>query len=307
VIYAQPSSTYDAVFYGFVTGLVGTCGFRVEDASGAVIVARQTTGIVESPAGTGVYICAGTSPANGGAYFVIFDNGASPLTPSDVAVEELTVNPLGAAPAGAGGTDYLTLAELKNYMGVTDTTWDSKAPTLITAASEALNDYLQRQVTPKDDGPTTRRFQVVGYEIDLAPYDLRAVTTATLHPESSSAIVLVAETDYTLLPVPPEDGVYEALRISNYQVLISAHLFKYGKCFLDVVGSWGFATVPNGLKHACAEAVKSWLLGSFGHAGGPGYMNEDPRDYAPMPVAIGDLPLAAIRLANRWRRASGAV
>ena len=108
MIYTQPSSTFETAFYGFGTGLVGVCGARIESTAGVVVLARTVAGIVESPAGSGIYLISLQAPALSGQYTIIFDDGAIPLTPSDFAVDELTVN--------AQGQPVVLVPGVQNYL-----------------------------------------------------------------------------------------------------------------------------------------------------------------------------------------------
>jgi hypothetical protein len=98
-IYAPASSTFTAEFHGAATGLVGTVAVQVLDAAGTVVIARSSAGIVEAPAGSGVYIATRTAPATAGAYTVLWDTGT--VTPDTTAIEDLEV---AAAAASTGVT-----------------------------------------------------------------------------------------------------------------------------------------------------------------------------------------------------------
>lgn len=85
---SAPSVSFETSASGFATGLVGTLGVRVMDGLGATTVSRRTTGIVESPAGSGIYTATLTAPSLEGQYVIVWDSGgASP----EYASEELLV------------------------------------------------------------------------------------------------------------------------------------------------------------------------------------------------------------------------
>lgn len=85
---ARPGATFEVTAYNAPTGLVGTIGVHIEDGQGNTVLARTTTGIVESPVSDGVYTATLTAPTTSGQYIVIFDTGgADPL----VVVEDLLV------------------------------------------------------------------------------------------------------------------------------------------------------------------------------------------------------------------------
>jgi hypothetical protein len=159
--------------------------------------------------------------------------------------------------------DLCTLANVKEGLETSETTRDALIQTLITAASVAIMQDTGREFAPAT-ASATRRLQVDGYIVSLEPYDLRTVTTATLHPESSSPTVLAANTDYQLVPVVAPDGVYQAVKISGYQVLLSDTAFKYGYALLDIAGAWGFSAVPLDVTRACVETVRAWVRADVG-------------------------------------------
>ena len=91
-----PSTTFTAILEGAATGLVGTAGVQIIDGqTNAVVVARISSGIAESPVNSGVYEVQLTSPSMLGEYLIVWDDGGS--SPSDYATESLTV--AGIAPA----------------------------------------------------------------------------------------------------------------------------------------------------------------------------------------------------------------
>lgn len=92
MIFAKPSTSVESTATGFTSGLVGTIGVRVTDGVGGTTIARTTSGIVETPASSGIYVATLTAPANVGQYQVTWDDGGSPAT---WAAEELTITTTG--------------------------------------------------------------------------------------------------------------------------------------------------------------------------------------------------------------------
>ena len=156
--------------------------------------------------------------------------------------------------------DLCSLADVRAALEipVADTSRDSLIGTLITQASHAIMDEVDREFAPAT-ASATRRFQVEDYTVSLAPYDLRSVTTATLSPEGSSPITLSANTDYYLEPVGAPQGVYTSIKISAYQILASDTAYRFGYALLDIAGAWGFASVPPAVNRACVVTVASWM------------------------------------------------
>ena len=109
MIFVKPSKTFEASATNFNTGLVGTIGVRVTDGQGGTTINRTTSGIVESPSGSGIYTATLTAPAAVGQYEVVWDDAGSPTT---WAAEDLTVTASGAVPVtGASGVG-MTFTEL---------------------------------------------------------------------------------------------------------------------------------------------------------------------------------------------------
>jgi hypothetical protein len=113
VIFAQQSAAYEAVYESGVTGLVGVVSVMVVDNDGAITTAASTAGIIETPAGSGVYAAARVAPTDTGQYTVIwsidgtFDDGT-------VSIEDLIVAAADGAeplpplpPVGIAGTPAL--------------------------------------------------------------------------------------------------------------------------------------------------------------------------------------------------------
>ncbi len=90
----QPSVTFSPTCDGFATGLTGTIGVRI-DQGASVSVARTTSGIVEYPASSGIYVATITAPADSGSYQIVWDDGGTMF-----AVEDLTVTGVATPPAG---------------------------------------------------------------------------------------------------------------------------------------------------------------------------------------------------------------
>lgn len=109
MIFAKPSTSFESTATGFTTGLTGTIGVRVTDGVGGTTIARTTSGIVETPAGSGVYVATLTAPVNVGQYQVTWDDGGSPAT---WAAEELTITATGTQTVTPTTGVGLTFAQL---------------------------------------------------------------------------------------------------------------------------------------------------------------------------------------------------
>lgn len=110
MITAAPSASFEATAQGYATGLVGTIAVRVVDGQGSTVVARRTTGIVEHPAGSGIYTATLTAPAIPGQYLIAFDNGGS--SSSSWATEDLIVTSVPTGSTIVDGTAPVSMVEI---------------------------------------------------------------------------------------------------------------------------------------------------------------------------------------------------
>jgi hypothetical protein len=158
--------------------------------------------------------------------------------------------------------DLCTLADVRASLEipVADTSRDALIATLITAASDAIMNETDREFAPVT-ASATRRIKVDGLTFDLAPYDLRTVTTMTLNPEGASPTVLAAATDYQLQPIGAPSGTYTSVKLSGFLASLYAgpSLYTFGYALIDIAGAWGFASVPTDVNRACVVTVGSWL------------------------------------------------
>lgn len=170
--------------------------------------------------------------------------------------------------------DLVTVEQVKEALELpsADVDLDQLLPDYITQASRVILDYTKREFAPAST-VATRRFKVIGYKVDLAPYDLQSATQVALHPETDSPTILVAgaNTGYTLQPVSPERGVYQSIQLSGYLIIISQTLMAFGYALMDVTGTWGFPTVPGPVQRACIETVGSWVTRTMPGASNTGY------------------------------------
>jgi len=146
---------------------------------------------------------------------------------------------------------------------------DAILPGMISQASKAIMHYCKREFAPVT-ASATRRFRVDGYRVDLSPYDLQSATAVTLHPETSTPVVLTSS-QYMLKPINPERGVYTSIQFSGFLVIISQTLIQFDFALLDITGTWGFASIPDDVVRAANITIASWITRSApGASGGYG-------------------------------------
>lgn len=158
--------------------------------------------------------------------------------------------------------DLCTLADVRAALEIptADTARDALISSLITQASEAIMNEVDREFAPAS-ASLTRRFRVDGLTLNLAPYDLRTVATLTLNPESTSPQVLNATSDYQPLPIGSPTGTFTSVRFSGLlnSLYASQTVFSFGYALCDIAGAWGFTAVPPDVNRACVITVGAWL------------------------------------------------
>lgn len=152
--------------------------------------------------------------------------------------------------------DLTTLSAVREFLQkqAVDTEQDDVIASLITRASNLIMRYTEREFAPA----TTSDTRVFDYEgrgwLDLAPYDLRSVSSIQIDTDTSSPTTLTSGTDYRLWPRPAVDGTYLALRLDTPGVYS-----EWPTRELSITGDWGFASVPSDVAHACIVTVSIWL------------------------------------------------
>lgn len=196
-MFARPGQTIYPELDGAPTGAVGTLGISVERKSdGAVVIARVTTGIRESPAGSGHYIATLVAPATNGSYSMEWDTG------SRYASEELEV--VGTIPTGLTVDAILTIAEARTYLGpeAQDTPSDGWLELVIAGISDEIEKHTGRSYLPASSGPVTRVFDHDG-DLSVPIDDAQGVTLVRLTgtPADSGSWIALTANDWVAEPL----------------------------------------------------------------------------------------------------------
>lgn len=142
-IYARSGKPFFSELDNAPTGLVGTIGVQVlRKSDNVAVVARTTTGIVESPAGSGRYVFSGTAPLAAGSYTVFWDQGS--VTPETTAADDLEVVTSASVDVLPTGGDLCTPDDVARVLAIEptpDPPWSEKA---IETASSWARRYLRR-------------------------------------------------------------------------------------------------------------------------------------------------------------------
>lgn len=213
-----PVTQFTAVLEGAATGLTGTVAVRIVDAlDDSIVLPRQTTGIAEAVAGSGVYEAQLVSPTTPGEYLIVWDDGGT--SPADFASEPLTVGGVAPAPTVTvpPGTTSLRLPQrnatitsvevrsaVEDWDRVTtrSAVWTGKADAYITVASRRVSNPGNNS----DDVETTRVVLVPR----LLPVDVGSRLTIT-SDSGTSENVRVQTIDRRL----PPPGVEAPIRLTG--------------------------------------------------------------------------------------------
>ncbi|MBT9156745.1 MAG: hypothetical protein DDT37_01733 [Firmicutes bacterium] len=191
-----------------------------------------------------------------------------------------------------------TRQQVKDAIGIPGTADDARIDALILEAAHTIMRRYGREFVPWS--VATRTFAARKRLVDLAPHDLRSVTSAVLSPGTPDAEILVANTDYTLLPIGGAErtGTFLQLRFSNNLTIRSSFLERFGMAQVQIVGNWGVwadaTTVAEDIRRAAIETVLSWLDRPSASVAGLQELGDPHRALAP--TAQGwDIPLSAHR------------
>lgn len=143
-----------------------------------------------------------------------------------------------------------TLAQVKDALGIVSAADDARITALIAEATQTIVRRYGREFVPHTTA--VRSFRVRHTLVDLAPFDLRAVTAMTLQP----AARVLTTADYWLLPI---GGMVRAATFTQVRLRFEADDFAW----LEINGAWGCwadaATVVEDIRRAAIETVASWL------------------------------------------------
>jgi hypothetical protein len=259
MIYVGPGLAFEASAQGFAAGLTGIIGVRIMDGQGATTTARSTSGIVESPGSSGIYVATLTAPTTAGQYLLVWDTGT--VAVGTTAVEDLTVT--STAPGFLPGTatgwepDYITAAQLKSAVRILDTNDDAELGFAISAASRAIDDHTDRQfgllATP------ATRYYSGSYDDEMKRWvvyidDLMTTTDLVVKTDDGTgafATTIALNTDARLAPYnAPADGKPWTKLVAGPTTNCST-LFTREPRSIEITARWGWAAVPVVVTQAC--------------------------------------------------------
>lgn len=153
--------------------------------------------------------------------------------------------------------DLCTLADVRTFLQkpAGDTGQDAVISSLITRASTAILKDCQREFAPV----TTSEARTFAYDgrgrLSLAPYDLRSVSLIRMDTDDSSPTTITSD-QYRLWPRPAVNGTYLTILFDG---TVGGTRNNWRDRLVEVTGAWGFAAVPDDVKHAAVVTTAIWL------------------------------------------------
>jgi len=156
-----------------------------------------------------------------------------------------------------------TLAKLREHLDRTEDATEAEDDELIrviNAKSNAMRLFAEREFVPAGDEDLIRTFLVEDLNgfVNLAPFDLRSVTSITLDG------VALAETAYDLFPLnKTREDTYLWLELA---ALLPEQCGTRNWRKLEIEGLWGMEAIPPDVEHGCLVACSHDVLSPFGFA-----------------------------------------
>jgi hypothetical protein len=202
-------------------------------------------------------------------------------------------------------TDYISVAQLRDYIGSDTSNFEAVAQTACTVASRAVETMCDRVFTA-DTTATARYFDADSYYcVDVD--DFHTVTGLIVATDDAAdgtySTTWTINTDFITLPVNQRQGgiggwPYTELRSLGTRTLTKP--YPYVRPYVKVTAKWGWAAVPDQVEHATLVAaarlfkMKDAADGFIGLDGwGPVRIRENPEVRALLgpfikhPVSVG--------------------
>lgn len=169
----------------------------------------------------------------------------------------------------AWGDSYVTAAELKGYLGISDTVDDTTIGYAVSAASRAVDQHCTRQFNQTASG-TVRTFEAVDFYRLVMPGFSDVVSVSALATDDNwdgTYETVWTTSDYQLWPpntdAAPETAPYTEIRaIGSYAFPVPGTWTQpVRKNLVQVTGVFGWPEVPADVKQATfIVAAEIWKL-----------------------------------------------
>jgi hypothetical protein len=140
----------------------------------------------------------------------------------------------------------LTVEEVRDYtQSEAASLDDGPIEILIGAATREFAKFTEREFEPSAGAEERTFLHSGGLWVDLAPFDLRSASSVLTGTEGETP---ATATGYRLRPLPAEDGVFQRIKLQA----------ALAECEVTVKGEWGFAEIPEDVKHLALATVTIW-------------------------------------------------
>lgn len=142
---------------------------------------------------------------------------------------------------------YCTLAQLKNWMNITDTVDDPILETAIEAASRAIDKHTHRRFY-LDSSATARTYRAENYYV-LRVHDIGSTSGLIVKTDSAgdgTFSTTIASTDYQVEPGQLSEKPYTTIRLFSglFPIYVTG---RYG---VQITAKWGWPSVPTDIVQA---------------------------------------------------------
>jgi len=140
---------------------------------------------------------------------------------------------------------YVTLANVKAYLGIDNSNDDALLTAIIAAAEAQIDSHCGRRFTATTE---THYFTLADVEGQVLWLDDELLTVTTLK-NGDSAATEITSSYYWLLP--RNDSPYDRIRLYSTKSWTTDT-----DCEISVAGTWGYSTTaPDDIEHACKRLV----------------------------------------------------
>lgn len=166
--------------------------------------------------------------------------------------------------AARGAVNLCTLADVRQFLqkDASETNQDAVITSLLPRATRAIQSYTERQFLP--EYAVARTFEVQPREmlVNLAPYELRTITSVVLLPDTT-----LDSTAWRGWPTAGRDGTFLLLRLYlTATTVVAGQPYPFADQ-VTITGNWGMAAVPEDVKQCAIVTVATWMR-QYVEAGG---------------------------------------
>lgn len=167
-------------------------------------------------------------------------------------------------------TDYISTSQLKSYMGIADSDDDAGLANAISASSQAINSWCERDFTVASSTASNRVYHVDdvwNFYVDDFTTTSTLVVTTDSGDNGTYDTVWTATRDYIVYPLNGiVDGIsgwpFNHIAATGFRYFPISGLGSGLRPRLQVTAQWGWAAVPDPVIQACymkaARIFRRW-------------------------------------------------